>query len=167
MVIASFSAFSSDTNTIHSFNSGDTISSSQINSNFQFLTKQFKINEKVINCPEDSITDAIDEGFSNPLQEQVDGPIIFERDESIFNEIREPKYTQPVQQYFPLERPFMYDGDRYPQIINYVSTTANQNFAVDVYSPTQTGTIEAVITESNPMENIGQFFGPTGLNRGY
>lgn len=65
MALISFSAFSSETNSIQSFNSGDTISSSQMNSNFQFLTKQFKTNEKVINCPEDSITDAIDEGFNH------------------------------------------------------------------------------------------------------
>ena len=65
MALTSFSAISSETNSIQSFNSGDTISSSQMNSNFQFLTKQFKTNEKVINCPEDSITDAIDEGFNH------------------------------------------------------------------------------------------------------
>ena len=65
MALTSFSAISSETNSIQSFNSGDTISSSQMNSNFQFLTKQFKTNEKVINCPEDSITDAIDEGFKH------------------------------------------------------------------------------------------------------
>lgn len=65
MGFTSISAFSSDNDSIHIFNSGDTISSSQMNFNFQFLAKQFKTNQKVINCPSDSISKAIEDGYNH------------------------------------------------------------------------------------------------------
>ena len=65
MAFTAISTLSSENGSIHIFNSGDTISSSQMNSNFQLLAKQFKTNQKVINCPEDSIIDAIDEGYNH------------------------------------------------------------------------------------------------------
>jgi len=37
----------------------------EVNSNFQFLAKQFKRNEKTINCPNDNISKAIEDGYNS------------------------------------------------------------------------------------------------------
>ena len=37
----------------------------EVNSNFQFLAKQFKKNEKTINCPNDNISQAIADGYNH------------------------------------------------------------------------------------------------------
>ena len=65
MAFTAISTLSSENGSFHIFNSGDTISSSKMNSNFQLLAKQFKTNQKVINCPEDSIINAIDDGYNH------------------------------------------------------------------------------------------------------
>ena len=48
MAFTAISTLSSENDSIHIFNSGDTISSSKMNSNFQLLAKQFKTNQKIL-----------------------------------------------------------------------------------------------------------------------
>ena len=46
----------------------------EVNSNFQFLAKQFKKNEKTINCPNDNISQAIADGYNHLI---INGTCVF------------------------------------------------------------------------------------------
>ena len=46
----------------------------EVNSNFQFLAKQFKKNEKTINCPNDNISQAIADGYNHLI---INGTCLF------------------------------------------------------------------------------------------